>query len=415
MFFRATVNIKQSESAGGLIWAFFKDFNPESSITIKGKEAKMEIFFEEVPMKIIDELVYCEITEFNYGKTLDDWNQNQSQQQKACDSVESDEISKGSMNLEDDNEILEIRELAEKSLSYEEFIDSVVEWIGLEKEQELFKNVIKAAREVRKITWGSIETYLKHYNITYGEKDKALCSKQVSKKFDSIGKKVTIMKLIKVIVTYQTFEFGKHETVEENIIQMTNPIVEESAVQTGDSGIEETEIQTEEPVVEEIDSSVEDLVAETVESTSEKVSIESEVVDEKNRIRMKCMPEIPCFEEMLANLDKSWPIEKRVRYVLVLMGFEELPQDKQENIFKVANTAVRLKTIDSDTIMQKVKILIGSPLVVKVNFFEFINDFARKYDENIKVKSIDFLKELQSIIMFEDEIENFSDLVVFVK
>lgn len=50
----AKVKFKQDKNAEYLIKAFFKDFSPENSIVIRGKEAKLEIVFREPPMTIID-------------------------------------------------------------------------------------------------------------------------------------------------------------------------------------------------------------------------------------------------------------------------------------------------------------------------------------------------------------------------
>ena len=43
--FWVKVKFKQEKNAEHLIRAFFQDFNPASSIVVRGKEAKMEIFF----------------------------------------------------------------------------------------------------------------------------------------------------------------------------------------------------------------------------------------------------------------------------------------------------------------------------------------------------------------------------------
>ena len=68
--FWAKVRIKQDKNAEYLIRAFFQDFNPESSIVVRGKEAKLEIVFRQPPMAIIDAISHCEVIELNYGKNL---------------------------------------------------------------------------------------------------------------------------------------------------------------------------------------------------------------------------------------------------------------------------------------------------------------------------------------------------------
>ena len=42
-------------------------------------------------------------------------------------------------------------------------------------------------------------------------------------------------------------------------------------------------------------------------------------------------------------------------------------------------------------------------------FSEFINDFAKKYDSQNKIKLLDFLKDLQKVVVFESEINGYTD------
>ena len=71
MKFWAKLGISRNVEAENLIRAFFKEFNPESSIVIRGKEGKVEIIFDKSPpMKIIEAVNHCEVIEFNFGKEL---------------------------------------------------------------------------------------------------------------------------------------------------------------------------------------------------------------------------------------------------------------------------------------------------------------------------------------------------------
>ena len=65
--FSAKVTLKGEENAKNLIKAFFEEFDEESSISLKGNDAEMEIHFRDVPLKIIDALGYCKIDELNYN------------------------------------------------------------------------------------------------------------------------------------------------------------------------------------------------------------------------------------------------------------------------------------------------------------------------------------------------------------
>ena len=60
-----------------MIRVFFQDFNPASSIVVRGKEAKLEIVFRQPPMAIIDAINHCEVIELNYGKNLKEYKEDE--------------------------------------------------------------------------------------------------------------------------------------------------------------------------------------------------------------------------------------------------------------------------------------------------------------------------------------------------
>ena len=76
----AKVKFRNGKNAESLIKAFFKNFNPESSIVVKGMEARMEIIFREPPMLIIDAIGHCEVIELNYGKNLKEYKEDENVQ-----------------------------------------------------------------------------------------------------------------------------------------------------------------------------------------------------------------------------------------------------------------------------------------------------------------------------------------------
>ena len=147
---------------------------------------------------------------------------------------------------------------------------------------------------------------------------------------------------------------------------------------------------------------------ETLDTVEEIIS-EGEETKTKNRVKMDCMPEIPWFEETLGSVDKTQPIEDRVRYVLTTMGMEKMNAQEQQEIFEIANTAVRLGRIAFDIIFVKANIPMESSVKARMTFSGFVNDFVTQYDPQRKVKLLDFLKQLQEIVMYESEIESFMD------
>ena len=227
--------------------------------------------------------------------------------------------------------------------------------------------MIIVSAEVDKIAWRELEKALKSKNISYTQWDKVWSSNQVSEKMKENS--VTIVPLLNAIVEYKGYSFKQKEEQSER---------ENSTEQ-------ETEVAT--------------------ENTEE--SIES--ISSKPRIKMECMPEIKDFEETLASVDKTQPVEERVRYVLEAMGLRKLSTKEQKQIIEIASTAVRKERMAFDIIFVEAKIPIEQTMTARMTFSKFVNDFVQKYESDRKVKVLTFLSELQKIIMFESEIESFSD------
>ena len=144
-------------------------------------------------------------------------------------------------------------------------------------------------------------------------------------------------------------------------------------------------------------------------NVEEKAGEFDESVIPKPRVKMECMPEIKDFEETLASVDKTQPVEERVRYVLGAMGLNKVSAKEQKQIVEIASTAVRKGRMAFDIIFVEANIPIEQTMAVRMTFSKFVNDFVQKYESGKKVKLLTFLSELQKIIMFESEIENFLD------
>ena len=101
--FWAKVKFKQEKNAEHLIRAFFQNFNPESSIVVRGKEAKLEIVFREPPMAIIDAINHCEVIELNYGKNLKEYEEDETVQVET--ELDSEQESKEIENSEQTEQV----------------------------------------------------------------------------------------------------------------------------------------------------------------------------------------------------------------------------------------------------------------------------------------------------------------------
>ncbi len=458
--FWVKVKVKQEKNAEHLIRAFFQDFNPASSIVVRGKEAKMEIVFREPPMAIIDAINHCEVIELNYGKNLKEYKEDEDLQvetendskqrnvgvessekieqtnvesedseqpeqtnvesenseQPEQTNVESEDSEQPEQtNVESENSeqpeptnaenenseqteqpkkkrgspatkklepkketkseptinIPKLEEIAKKSNSFEHFAELVAKWLEMGKRKDFFKNLIIVSAEVDKIKWKELEKALKNKNVFYTKWDKIWSGQQVSEKLKEYS--ATMLSFLNVTKKYKEYSFKEVE-----------------------------EYSTEE------NSSKQD-VEKTTTNFEEKTDKFNETVFPKPRVKMECMPEIKEFEETLASVDKTQPVEERVRYVLGAMGLNNMSVKEQKQIVEIASTAVKKGRMAFDIIFVEANIPIEQTMTVRMTFSKFVNDFVQKYESGKKVKLFTFLSELQKIIMFESEIESFSD------
>ena len=445
--FWVKVKFKQEKNAEHLIRAFFQDFNPTSSIVVRGKEAKLEIVFREPPMAIIDAINHCEVIELNYGKNLKEYKEDEDLQVEAendskqrnvgvessekieqtnVESENSEQLEQTNVesenseqpeqpNVESENfeqseptnaenenseqteqpkkkrgrpatkklepkketkseptiNIPKLEEIAKKSNSFEHFAELVAKWLEMDKRKEFFKSLIIVSAEVDKITWKELEKALKNKNVFYTQWDKIWSGQQVSEKLKEYS--ATMLSFLNVTKKYKEYSFKEVE-----------------------------EYSTEE------NSSKQD-VEKTTTNFEEKTDKFNETVFPKPRVKMECMPEIKEFEETLASVDKTQPVEERVRYVLGAMGLNNMSVKEQKQIVEIASTAVKKGRMAFDIIFVEANIPIEQTMTVRMTFSKFVNDFVQKYESGKKVKLLTFLSELQKIIMFESEIESFSD------
>ena len=333
--FCAKVKLERDKNAEHLVKAFFQNFNVESSIAIKGNEAKMKIVFEKTPMEIVDAISHCKIVEFNCGKEFKGYEEDESVQVESKMNTEQEskenEISEQVGQTFEENEdskrteqakkkqvtkletkpvnIPELKEIAKKATSFDDFAELIAK--GLEKDQKkqsFLKNLIIVSADVDIITWKKLEAGLEKKKIYCKESDKNWARKQVSLKFN-----ITMLPFLKAVVEYKDYSFKQIEEYDES----TEQLAEEA---TGN--IEET----------------------------------SEEAKEKPRLKMECMPEIKNFEETLASVDKTQPVEKRIQYILETMGLSQLSDEEQKQIIEIASISIRKSKMDLPVILKETKI-----------------------------------------------------------
>ena len=427
MKFWAKVGFKEWENASELVSAFFKEFNPESSIVIQGKQGKVEIFFEdEPPIETIQAVQRCRVEEFYYGKVLGEYIQEENQlveegeleavpqleeveeevvtqpeeveqevvtqpeevEQEAAIQIEvvskQEEIPKqfettqgkrrrkSNKKVESNHkevakkvEISELERISKKATSYEHFVKLVAEWLEMGKMQNVFENLVMVASELEKVTWNNLEAVLaSKKNIIINKYHKICIGKQVSEKLNKYS--IGTLPLINAMKQYKDYQFEQQSSAENPVIES---VAEEVVVK------EETPAQVEE-------------------------------VAEKKRVKMECMPEIIYFQEILGAVDKTQPIKDRVKYILNSMGLEKKDIQERQGIFEIANVAVTLQEVEWDTIFSKSSQPTEYLMNARMHFSNFINEFVSEYNQNTNVKVLTFLKQLQEIVMTESEKES---------
>lgn len=387
----AKVRFRVEKNAEYLIRAFFQNFNSESSIVIRGTEAKLEVIFDKSPIEIIEAISYCEVLELNYGNNLTEYKEENKQQVEPIKQIcketsvkqpeptdkKSQEVVKFEQKAEKNEEtetkgianIPELDEIAERASSFENFVKLTAEWLEMDKRQEFFEKLVILSTEIDKISWKELEEILKDRKVFYTKWDKIWSGRQISEKLKSYS--ITMIPLLSIIGKYKEYHFKN----------------------------ENTDIS-----VEEKNSTL------TQEDVKEQKSNDFQDTHSKVRIKMECMPEMEDFEEVLGSVDKTQPIGERVRYVLVAMGLNRKSPKEQHLIFEITNTAVRKGKIAFDIIFVEAKISMEDAMTARTVFSKFLNDYVAQHKIERKIKVLDFLSQLQKIIIFEDEIQDFSDL-----
>lgn len=433
MRFYAEMRYEKEKDVVAFTCAFLEEFNVESSIESDGKEVKVELVFDQKPSpRIIKEIEKSKAIKFKYGRNLlqDIAEEIEKSEAKEVDEIpeqseieeaeeeisnrfENEEAEENIPNKLEEGElekeipkqleegekkkegqkkgsrearrirnnipsqIPQLTEIAKNSKTFEDFVNSVVECIGLKQKKEFFDNLIKVACEIEKISWKEIEKVFETKKFVYSNWDKIWCNRKIKEKLNTEEYKITILELIKLIVTYKQLYFpneGKEQISEEaGEVELTDEATMDEKEQSGE-----------------------------IRSKSEKIA--ESVLAEKNkppkkRVKMVCMPEIPYFEEVLGTIDKTQPMEERVKYVLTRMGLEKISREYQDEILEIANVAIVEKRIDFNRFLLK----------ARIRFSEFINNFAEQYGNSNFIKLEDFLQELRIIVRTENEIKELDE------
>lgn len=122
---------------------------------------------------------------------------------------------------------------------------------------------------------------------------------------------------------------------------------------------------------------------------------------DKPRIKMKCMPEIEEFEEILADVDKTLPVSTRIESVLLPMGLEKLPEQEKNILVDFSRIVIEQKNMNLDSALEQIAKTYNLDLSkeIQLKMSQLLNSYVQKYDKDRKVKTETFFTELQKFIM----------------
>lgn len=104
------------------------------------------------------------------------------------------------------------------------------------------------------------------------------------------------------------------------------------------------------------------------------------------------------FYEILANVDKTQPIEERVKFVLNAMGPAVDPEDHKD-FTNIAVAAAKSEKVDLAKIFAECNIAVDEAANEQAKFATFIKAYVIKYAPQKKVRLVNFLEELKKGII----------------
>ena len=425
----AEVMFKEENNAECLIRSFFKDFNPESSIVIKGKKAKLEIIFKNTPpMQLIEAINKCEVIEFHFGKALVEYcEETQKQAEEPEEPPAQDEEPEETP--EQDEEPEEAPEQAEEPEETPEQAEEPEETPEQAEEPEETPEQVEEPEETPEQAEEPEETPAQDEEPeeipTQTEHPKRKSGRAVVLEkvnipmLDQKAKEATSFEhFVKLVAEW--LEMDKRQEFFVNLVYTATEVaviswkeIEDALrsksisysswdkIWTGQQVSKKlwnysatilpllyTMVQYKDSFGKNFEENAEQETEVSIvseESNAEQetaVSIVSEEVHSK--IKLECMPEIPHFEQILGSVDKTQPIEQSVRKILNCMGLEDKPEQEQVEILSFVIQVFEGKE---------------TSMTSKINFSTFLNNFVGKYSPGKKVKAFKFLQQLQVIVM----------------
>lgn len=178
------VTLRDTTAGERIIKAYFRNCNPESSISIEGNKAEIEIFFsgETPPEAMTKEIDNCKKYE---------------------------RVTK------------KLKQMAEEATCFEDFIIASEESLEIgdnPAQDRLFRKLVMASRKIDNITWKNLEVEARNYGRTYTDYERVKLRDHVSKKTS-----VTILFILEEIKKYWEQYFRNEELFieQEEVVKKT--------------------------------------------------------------------------------------------------------------------------------------------------------------------------------------------------
>lgn len=246
----------------------------------------------------------------------------------------------------------QLEKLARQSDSFLHFISSVSQWLGITEQKDFFEHLVIVATEVNFLSWKEIDPKLNDFTPY----DKFRCAEVISKKANT-----TLLPFLKVMKKYTDYPFKNERQSEQKSTTPVKKVPKKGKVQ---------------PLNQRGNS----------------------------KAPVNYIPKIELLEKILENVDKTLPVDERVRYVLNAIGLKMLAVELQNNIVKFVSAAIVKPEINFKDILIHIDVPSQDHMFIVIQLTQLINSFVKKHSDT-SITPLIFLLEVQKSIVLETEIE----------
>ncbi len=239
-------------------------------------------------------------------------------------------------------EVPEIDALANEAVSFDDFIVKVAKWLNMNKKENLFIQLAKAATELEIIDWKALWSL-----VSFSNSDQNILTAKVAKVFKASENAVSILEVFRYIVLYKNFEF--HAEPSENVASQ-NPYFREKFGCLNEIGDFQNIIFS---------------------------------IDKTRTIDLR-------VDYFLKSMGAS----------------THLTYDEELSIREIVTTAMKQKNIDLEDILTKCEVLPENHEEIIMQISTFLHTYiaGHNVDEKVRlIRVIDFLEALQDVLLSDEE------------